>query len=209
MKAEDRCTVILDVAGQRVRLVGQDGDEKATEGIDTVDDADAWVAAVERLGAHLHAAVAIRATAVGLVCLDIDRRAVHPVVWAHDDRSAPDAAWCRKKYDDEWWRSEIGTVPETHHLVTKLSWLHRSDPDIWARTRFMGSLEDHLRGSLTRGPMTTREDLVEEYGLWGQGEYRGSILALIDVDRQWSGVLPQVRAAGAVLGTWRGVEVVL
>jgi len=201
--------VILDVAGQRVRLVDRNGDEVATEGIDAVDAAEAWVAAVERLGAHVNAAVAIRATDVGLVCLDIDRRAMHPVVWAHDERSAPDAAWCRKKYDDLWWRSEIGTVPETRHLVTKLSWLHRSDPDIWARIRFMGSLEDHLRGSLTRGAMTTRDDLVEEYGLWGRGEYRGSILALIDADRQWSDVLPEVRAAGTVLGTWRGVEVVV
>lgn len=209
MRTEDRCTVILDVAGRRVRLMDRDGNEMATEGIDTVDDADAWVAAVEGLGAHVNAAVAIRATDAGLVCLDADRRVVHPVVWAHDDRSAPDAAWCRKKYDDQWWRREIGTVPEARHLVTKLSWLHRSAPDIWARIRFMGSLEDHLRGSLTRGAMTTRDDLVEEYGLWGQGEYRGSILALIDAEREWSGVLPDVRAVGTVLGAWRGVEVVL
>lgn len=209
MRAEDRCTVVLDVAGRRVRLLDRDGNETATEGIDTVDDADAWVAAVERLGVHVKAAVAIRATEVGLVCLGTERQVLHPVVWSHDDRSAPDATWCRKKYVDEWWRSEIGTVPEARHLVTKLSWLHRSEPDVWARTRFMGSLEDHLRGSLTSGSMTTREDLVEEYGLWGRGEYRGGVLALIDTGREWSGVLPDVRATGTVLGAWRGVDVVL
>lgn len=201
--------MILDLEGRQVRLVDGNGHESATAAIDDVDDADTWVAAVEGLGTQVTSAVTIRATDVGLVCLDADRRVVHPVVWAHDDRSAPDATWCRKKYDDEWWRSEIAAVPEARHVVTKLSWLHRSAPDIWTRTCFMGSLEDHLRGALTRGSMTTREDLVEEYGLWGHGEYRKSVLTLIDAERQWSGVLPDVRAAGAVLGTWRGVDVVL
>lgn len=209
MRTEEPCTLILDVEGRRVRLLDGNGNERATAGVDDADDADTWVAAVEDLGTQVTSAVAIRATDVGLVCLDIDCRVVHPVLWAGDDRSAPDAAWCRKKHDDEWWRSEIADVPEARHLVTKLSWLHRSAPDIWARTRFLGGLEDHLRGSLTRGPMTTREDLVEEYGLWGHGEYRESVLTLIDAERQWSGVLPDVRAAGAVLGTWRGVDVVL
>lgn len=209
MSADDHCTVILDVEESRVRLEDRNGSETAAVGFDSPDDVDAWVAAVEGLGAEVTSAVSIRATEVGFVCLDRERRAVHPVLWAHDDRSAPDAAWCRKKHDDDWWRSEVGVVPEARHLVTKLSWLHRSAPEIWDRIRFICSLEDHVRGALTAGPSVTRDHLVEEYGLWGHGEYRRGVLSLIDADREWSGVLPAVAPEGTVLGTWRGVDVLL
>lgn len=209
--------VTVDVDGGRLILL-VNGSAVVAVPVDSLggpDDAGAWVAAADRMSAQVDvlASVSVRASEVGLVAVDAAGTVVHPVLWAHDDRSAPDAAWCRKKHDDAWWEAEVGSVPEPRHLVTKLSWLHRSAPDAWDRSRFFCSLEDYLRWHLVSGGVpgtyVTRPSVAAAFGLWGHGEYRQSVLSLIDDARDWSGVLPEVAAEGTKVGTWHQVEVLL
>lgn len=211
--------VILDAERGQVGLDTGNGTEIASVPVDRFgadDDVSAWTAAVEALEFGAVSAVVVRATDIGLVCLDARGTSLHAVVWAGDDCSAPDAAWCRKKHDDAWWEAEVGLVPEAGHLVTKLSWLHRSAPEAWLHARILCSLEDHVRHHLVAtgtvetariATVTTRPDVVARFGLWGNGSYSESVLSLIDAEKDWAGVLPAVGVEGAVLGTWRGVEV--
>lgn len=211
-------TIVADVDLAEVSVRAADQRVLMSVRVDSaIDDVRAWAAAIEEIAVAARSvtsvlsSVVVRASDVGLVCVDAHGAVVYPVVWAHDDRSAPDAAWCRKKHENSWWESEVGAIPEHRHLVTKLSWLHRSAPDIWERTRFFCSLEDYLRWSLTStgvpASFVTRPRVAAEFGLWGHGAYRTAVLSLIDAERNWSGVLPEVGVEGSLLGTWCGVDV--
>lgn len=182
-----------------------------------IDDPQTWVIALEALAESPDfaallapdALIRIRATDIGMVGLDDAGRVVHPVMWANDERSGDDAKWCRKKYDDAWWESEVGLVPESRHLVTKLSWLHRSEPDVWSRIHRICSLEDYVIGRLIgagpNAPIVSRQDVVAEFGVWSpiSKTYSAAVLALIDSQRDWSGVFPDVAMSPTELGLWR------
>lgn len=213
-------TIVADVELGEVLVCTADQSVLVAVPVDShgpLEEAPTWVAAIGAIAACAPwevpglSSVVVRASEVGLVCVDAVGAVVHPVLWAHDDRSAPDAAWCRKKHDDAWWKAEVGVVPEFRHLVTKLSWLHRSAPEAWERSRFLCTFEDYLRWSLISAGVpesfTTRPGLAADFGLWGHGGYRAEVLALIDADRNWSGVLPDVGAEGSRLGTWNQVDV--
>lgn len=183
----------------------------------SIDDPQTWVRALEALAdsPDFAGAVAddvpirIRASEIGMVGLDDAGRVIHPVLWASDERSRDDATWCRKKHDDAWWEREVGLVPESRHLVTKLSWLHRSEPDVWSRIQRICSLEDFVIGRLTasgpNAPIVSRREVVAEFGVWSPmtGTYSAAVLTLIDGQRDWSGVFPDVRSAPRDLGIWR------
>lgn len=183
----------------------------------SIDDPQTWVMAVEAVAESPDfsgsvaddALIRIRATEIGMVALDDAGLVVRPVLWANDERSRDDASWCRKKYDDVWWQGEVGLVPESRHLVTKLSWLHRSEPEVWSRIHRICSLEEFVIGRLIEAgpnsPMVSRQAVVAEFGVWSPNSrtYSSAVLALIDSERDWSGVFPDVRTMPAELGTWR------
>lgn len=213
-------TLVVDADHGRLLLRAADQSDLVSVPVDShgaVDDARAWVAAIDEIAASERTAISglssvvVRASEVGLVCVGVDGTDVHPISWADDDRSAPDAAWCRKKHDDAWWESEVGMVPEYRNLVTKLSLVHRSAPDAWERARFFCSVEDYLRWHLVStnapGSFITRPKVAATFGLWRLGGYRAAVLSLIDADRNWSGVLPEVGIEGTVLGTWCQLDV--
>lgn len=213
-------TIVADVERRQVLVRAADQSVLSSAGVDShgdLDDVRSWAAAVEEIAVSVQStmptlsSVVVRASEVGLVCVGADGAAVHPVVWAHDDRSAPDAAWCRKKHDDTWWDAEVGATPESRHLVTKLSWLHRSAPEAWERSRFFCSLEDYLRWSMVSSGVpesfVTRPNVAAAFGLWGHGGYRAAVLSLIDAERNWTGVLPELGVEGSQLGRWHQVDV--
>ncbi|MEQ1700818.1 MAG: FGGY-family carbohydrate kinase [Ilumatobacteraceae bacterium] len=92
--------------------------------------------------------------------------------------------------------------------ITKLSWLHRSEPEAWARLAHVLLPHDWLTYRLTGAFVTDRGD-ASGTGYWSPitGEYRWDLLAIVDKDRDWSGVVPRVAGPGEVVGHWNGIPV--
>jgi xylulokinase len=89
-----------------------------------------------------------------------------------------------------------------------LSWLHRSEPEAWARLAHVLLPHDWLTYRLTGAFVTDRGD-ASGTGYWSPitGEYRWDLLAVVDKDRDWSTVVPRVAAPGDVVGHWNGIPV--
>jgi len=180
----------------------EDGEVSALGWLQTIDEA--W----SRLGTPVISAVGVAAFASGLVVLDSAGRPVRSV-W-DDDRSEPDAGWCRKKLAPEWWESETGIIPEARHAVTKMSWLHRSEAETWSRTVGFALPFDFVASR-----MAGLESIVtSSTGSIGYGLYRSAdhvvhsdVTTLIDSSRDWSRALPRVVNADEPIGRWNGAPV--
>jgi xylulokinase len=92
--------------------------------------------------------------------------------------------------------------------ITKLSWLHRSEPESWARLERVLLPHDWLTHRLTGGFTTDRGD-ASGTGYWSPaaGEYRWDVLAIVDKDRDWSTAVPEVLGPTEAAGTWQGAVV--
>jgi len=150
----------------------------------------------------------------GVVVLDVEGRPLRPIIWGHDESSVPDAGWCLKKHDEAWWTREAGMVPTFRAMVTKLSWLHRSEPEAWSRVARVCSPAQYVRWRLGRdtgGPIVASADELASTGLWNSEGcvVSDAVTGLIDATRNWSGVLPALRPAGSSVGSLYGVLVVL
>jgi len=180
----------------------EDGEVSALGWLQTIDEA--W----SRLGTPVISAVGVAAFASGLVVLDSAGRPLRSV-W-DDDRSEPDAGWCRKKLAPEWWESETGIIPEARHAVTKMSWLHRSEAETWSRTVGFALPFDFVASR-----MAGLESIVtSSTGSIGYGLYRSAdhvvhsdVTTLIDSSRDWSRALPRVVNADEPIGRWNGAPV--
>jgi xylulokinase len=182
-------------------------------------DPAAWWSAFElawaSAGAPAVAAVSVAGQQHGMVVLDADRQVVRPAKLWNDTESAPDAGWLIKQLPDgrESWAAAVGSVPVASFTATKLSWLHRSEPDHWARMAHVLLPHDwmtaRLAGRLTgagAGELTTDRGDASGTGYWSPvtGEYRWDILSVIDRDRDWSGAVPRVAGPSEVVGEWSG-----
>ena len=131
-----------------------------------------------------------------LVALDAGSAVIRPALLAEDQRSAPDAGWCNKKIPALDWSTSVGSVPSAALTVTKLSWLHRSEPDNWERIARLCPLGTYLSAGLcdTAGGYATDAVTASGTGYWSPGAqaYDDRVLSLIDGERDWSGVLPAV-----------------
>ncbi len=173
----------------------------------------AWAAAGaelrERTGSAEVAAVSIGGQQHGMVALDADDVPVHPAKLWNDTESAPDAGWLLGQLGGPAaWADAVGSVPVAAFTATKLSWLHRTHPDAWARIAHVLLPHDYLTHRLTGAYTTDRGD-ASGTGYWSPtaGEYRWDLLALIDADRDWSGVVPTVLGPLDTAGNWNGVPV--
>jgi xylulokinase len=177
----------------------------------------AWNQAVGQLtggaGESSIAAVSVGGQQHGMVALDADDRPVHPAKLWNDTESAPDADWLLSQLaasDDgaASWAAAVGSVPVAAFTVTKLSWLHRTHPDAWARIAKVLLPHDHLTHLLT-GEYTTDRGDASGTGYWSPstGEYRWDLLALIDRHRDWADVVPTVLGPLDVAGRWNGIAV--
>jgi xylulokinase len=101
----------------------------------------------------------------------------------------------------------VGSVPVAAFTVAKLSWLHRSEPDNWARLAHVVLPHDWMTLRLTGELVTDRGD-ASGTGYWSPstGEYRWDILSIVDKDLDWSTVLPRVAGPTEVVGTWNGAR---
>lgn len=167
---------------------------------------DAWTAA----GAPEVAAISVAGQQHGMVALDADRAVLRPAKLWNDLESAPDARWLWKQLPGgrSDWATAAGSVPTAAFTVSKLSWLHRSEPEVWERLAHVLLPHDWLTMQLTGELVTDRGD-ASGTGYWdpSTGEYRWDLLAIVDRDRDWRTVVPRVAAPLETVGTWRGAAV--
>lgn len=184
----------------------------------------AWAQAVGRLpggvGAASISAISVAGQQHGMVALDSNDQPVHPAKLWNDTESAPDAGWLLgrlavrdaegNRLDDGTaaWADAVGSVPVAAFTATKLSWLHRSDPAAWERLARVLLPHDYLTHRLTGAYTTDRGD-ASGTGYWSPstGGYRWDLLELVDPDRDWGDVVPEVLGPLDVAGDWNGLVV--
>ena len=98
-----------------------------------------------------------------------------------------------QQLDDEQWASACGSVPLAAFTIAKLSWLHRSEPDAWARLARVCLPHDWLTWKLSGEFVTDRGDASGTgYFSAAEGAYRADLLAIVEADVDWSARLPSV-----------------
>jgi len=173
---------------------------------------EAWGAC----GAPAVEAISVAGQQHGMVVLDEDRRVVRPAKLWNDTETAPDAGWLLKQLPGQGadWAAAVGSVPVASFTVTKLSWLHRTEPEHWARLAHVLLPHDWMTLQLAAEagadvrPVTDRGD-ASGTGYWSAatGEYRWDVLSIIDRDRDWTNAVPRVAAPDEVIGEWRGARI--
>lgn len=162
------------------------------------------IARAEAGGLDDCAAVSIAAQQHGLVVTDAGGTPLRAAKLWNDTESAPDAGWLLKQLDDgaAGWASACGSVPVAAFTITKLSWLHRTEPEVFERIERVMLPHDWLTWRLTGEYSTDRGD-ASGTGYWSPttGEYRYDLLEIVDRGLDWQSALPPVRDAAHALGT--------
>ena len=177
-------------------------------------DPYAWWAAFESawaaVGSPSVEAISVAGQQHGMVVLDADREVVRPAKLWNDTETAPDAGWLIKQMPGgaTAWAKSVGSVPVASFTATKLSWLHRSEPEHWARLAHVVLPHDWMTMRLTGELVTDRGD-ASGTGYWSPftGEYRWDVLAIVDKERDWSAVVPRVAGPTDVVGMWGAAKV--
>jgi len=151
------------------------------------------------------AAVAVAGQQHGLVTLDDEWNVVRPAKLWNDTESAPDARWLIDQLGGEAaWADACGSVPVAAFTITKLSWLHRREPEHWKRVARVCLPHDWLTWKLAREFVTDRGDASGTgYFSAARGEYRLDLVAIVDDDVDWSTQLPRVLGPAEPAGTTR------
>ena len=171
---------------------------------------EAFEAAWAVAGSLHVAALSVAGQQHGMVTLDADGTVIRPAKLWNDTESAADAAWLIDQLPDgaAGWAAACGSVPVAAFTITKLSWLHRKEPQAWDRMARVVLPHDWLTSCLTGRLATDRGD-ASGTGYWspGDGAYRWDLLALVDRDRDWSKAVPEVLAPREPAGHWQGAVV--
>ena len=170
----------------------------------------AFQAAYGDAGAPPVAAVSVGGQQHGMVTLDVGGQPVRKAKLWNDTESAPDASWCMKQLPEgaKAWAHATGSVPVAAFTVTKLSWLHRSEPANWDRVAKVCLPHDYLTHRLT-GEFTTDRGDASGTGYFSPvtNEYCWDILSIVDSLRDWSSMVPRVLGPLDVAGQWGDVTV--
>lgn len=161
-------------------------------------DPEAWrealVEARHQAGTSPVVAMAVAAQQHGLVALDDRSRVIRPAKLWNDTESAPDAAWLVDKLGGPAaWAEACGVVPVASFTISKLSWLHRCEPENFARVARVLLPHDWLTFRMS-GRFTTDRGDASGTGYWSapEGRWRTDLLALVDEAKDWSDCLPDV-----------------
>ena len=163
---------------------------------------DALQLAAGAAGARDVDAVSVAGQQHGMVVLDDGGAVVRPAKLWNDTESAEDAAWLVKQLGGpEAWVAACGSVPLAAFTIAKLSWLHRSEPDAWARFARVCLPHDWLTLRLAGEFVTDRGD-ASGTGYFNPAEeqYRLDLLAVVDGALDWTARLPRVLGPGAPAG---------
>jgi xylulokinase len=168
---------------------------------------DALRAAIGAAGdpAREVAAVAVAGQQHGMVVVDADDQVIRPAKLWNDTESAPDARWLIDQLGGEAaWAAACGSVPVAAFTITKLSWLHRREPDAWERVARVCLPHDWLTWKLAGAFVTDRGDASGTgYFSASQDQYRLELLAIVDAGVDWAPRLPRVLRPAEGAGTTR------
>ncbi|MFZ4720666.1 MAG: xylulokinase, partial [Ilumatobacteraceae bacterium] len=171
----------------------------------------AFTAAAEQaglFGPNRVAAIAVGGQQHGMVVLDAAGEVLRPAKLWNDTESADDAGALVERLGAAAWAAACGSVPVASFTVTKLAWLRRNEPDVFARVAHVLLPHDWLTHRLT-GAFTTDRGDASGTGWWSpaEGRYRDDLLALVDPDRDWTDALPTVLGPTDAAGDWDGAVV--
>ena len=155
--------------------------------------------------AYPPAAIAIGGQQHGMVVLDAAGEVLRPAKLWNDTESAPDADALVRALDGgaAAWAAACGSVPVASFTITKLAWLRRTEPDVFARVARVLLPHDWLTSRLTGLSTTDRGD-ASGTGYWSpaEGTYRTDLLALVDDAVDWDAALPTVLGPTEAAGEW-------
>jgi xylulokinase len=165
----------------------------------------AFRSACAQAGVARPAAIAVAGQQHGLVVLDETAEVLRPAKLWNDTESAVDAAELVAELGAVAWAESCGSVPVASFTLTKLRWLRRSEPEVFARVSSVMLPHDWLTWRLTGRRTTDRGD-ASGTGWWSPAEerYRPDLLALAGGDVTW---LPEVLGPLEVAGEWGGAVV--
>ena len=170
----------------------------------------AFEAAWQAAGAPNVAAISVAGQQHGMVTLDASGAIVRPAKLWNDTEAAADAAWLTKQLPGGAadWAAAVGSVPVAAFTVCKLSWMHRTEPELWQRVAQVLLPHDWMTQQLTGQFVTDRGD-ASGTGYWSAAtsQYQWDILGIIDSDRDWSAMLPREAGPAEVVGHWCGAAV--
>jgi xylulokinase len=171
---------------------------------------EAFQSAWAQAGAPAVAAISVAGQQHGMVALDSQQAVIRPAKLWNDTESAADAAWLIEQLAGgrKAWAEACGLVPVASFTITKLSWLHRSEPQAWDRVAHILLPHDWLTFRLTGRLVTDRGD-ASGTGYWSAAtnSYRPDLLGLVDAGKDWSTVLPTVLGPTDTAGEWQGAAV--
>ncbi|MGZ4676768.1 MAG: xylulokinase [Acidimicrobiia bacterium] len=149
-------------------------------------------------------ATSVAAQQHGLVVTDGAGTPLRPAKLWNDTESAPDAGWLLGQLDGAAaaWAHAVGSVPVAAFTIAKLSWLHRSEPDVFGRMERVMLPHDWLAWRLSGEYGTDRGD-ASGTGYWSPAadDYRLDLLEIVDRDLDWAALVPPVLAPELALGT--------
>jgi xylulokinase len=161
-------------------------------------DPEAWrealVHARHQAGSPAVVAMAIAAQQHGLVALDDDGQVIRPAKLWNDTESAPDAEWLVEQLGGpEPWVEACGSVPVASFTISKLSWLHRCEPEQFRRLARVLLPHDWLTYRMS-GRFTTDRGDASGTGYWSPAEdrWRPDLLEVVDDTKDWDACLPEV-----------------
>ncbi|MEZ5139504.1 MAG: xylulokinase [Acidimicrobiales bacterium] len=148
-------------------------------------------------------AISVAGQQHGMVVLDGDEAVLRPAKLWNDTESAPEAAELVAALGPAAWAEACGSVPVAAFTIAKLLWLRRHEPEGYRRVRHVMLPHDWLTRRLSGRIVTDRGD-ASGTGWWSPAEerYRPDLLELVDPDRDWSEVLPEVLGPTEAAGTW-------
>ena len=156
-------------------------------------------------GANRPAAISIAGQQHGLVALDDAGEVLRPAKLWNDTESAPDAVALTEALSGgaAAWAAASGSALVAATTITKLRWLRRCERPTFDRLGAVLLPHDWLTSQLTGRATTDRGD-ASGTGWWSPTEerYRTDLLALVDADRDWPTLLPDVLAPTETAGTW-------
>jgi len=161
--------------------------------------------ALAEAGAVEVAGIGVSGQQHGLVCLDERDQPVRPAKLWNDTTTAPDCEWLTRKLGGE--DAVLGLTGNLFlpgYTAPKVSWLHRSEPEAYAKTRRMCLPHDFLNLWLT-GEFATEPGDASGTAFFDVRTrlYSEPVLALLDGAREWSTTLPPVIESLSEIGTLR------
>lgn len=182
-------------------------------------DPEAWwsalAGAIADTGVTEVAALAVGAQQHGMVALGDKGQVLRPAKLWNDTETAADAGWLVEQLDGpSAWAEAAGSVPVASFTITKLSWLHRKEPENFERIAHVLLPHDWLTYRLTGAMVTDRGD-ASGTGYWSpaEGRYRTDLLRVVDDapgDDGWLARLPKVLGPNEAAGPlFRGAADVL